>query len=346
MSRRLLIPLIFVFVFWFGPAMLGLITDWLWFADLGFLPVYRTRLLTQGGLFALGSAVSLGLILGGALLADRLSRRAVGHVEFASSAQIRAMEPTFRLAVLGGGLFLALMTAGTLAGHWSEVLQFLRPTAFDATDPLFGRDIGFFVFSLPVYRTVQGWLVMVVVMALAASIGVYAFRILLPQLPTTLMDSQDAWAATSIRVILTRPMRAYFGQKDYQQVLVVKQLVQDLQLPLTVRVLPTVREPDGLAMSSRNMYLTSSQRAHAAVLYHALSLARRRIRAGERRAAPILRAMRRLIHRAKDARIDYLVLADAITLKPQQRLHGRVAILVAVWVGRTRLIDNLLVEVS
>ncbi len=212
MSPRLLIPLIFVFVFWFGPATLGLITDWLWFADLGFLQVYRTRLLAQGGLFALGSAVSLGLILGGALLADRLSRRAVGHVEFANSAQIRAMEPTFRLAVLGGGLFLALMTAGTLAGHWSEVLQFLRPTAFDATDPLFGRDIGFFVFSLPVYRIVQGWLVTVVVMALAAAIGVYAFRTLLPQLPTTLMDSQDAWAATSIRVILTRPMRAHlFG---------------------------------------------------------------------------------------------------------------------------------------
>ena len=154
--------------------------------------------------------------------------------------------------------------------------------------------------------------------------------------------------ATVVTILcaLTRPMRAYFGQKDYQQVLVVKQLVQDLQLPLTVRVLPTVREPDGLAMSSRNRYLTSSQRAHAAVLYHALGLARRRIRAGERRAAPILRAMRRLIRGTADARIDYVALVDAATLEPQARLHGRVAILVAVWVGRTRLIDNLLVEVS
>lgn len=150
----------------------------------------------------------------------------------------------------------------------------------------------------------------------------------------------------TILLALTRPTRAYFGQKDYQQVLIVKQLVHDVQLPLTVRVLPTVREPDGVAMSSRNASLTSSQRAHAAVLYRALRLAQAQIRAGERRAAPILRAMRHLIHRAKDARIDYVALVDAATLEPQERLHGRVAILVAVWVGRTRLIDNLLVDVS
>ncbi|MGH2404331.1 MAG: UPF0182 family protein, partial [bacterium] len=212
MSRRLWILLLFLFVFWLGPATLGPLTDWLWFADLGFLDVYRTRLLTQGMLFLSGGAVSVGLILGSAFLAERLSRRAVGNIEFQGGAAVRGMESTFRLVVLGGGLSLALMTAGTLAGHWSEVLQFLRPTAFDATDPLFGRDIGFFVFSLPVYSIVQGWLVTVVVMALAASIGVYAFRILLPHLPTTLMDSQDAWAATSIRVIVTRPMRAHlFG---------------------------------------------------------------------------------------------------------------------------------------
>jgi pantoate--beta-alanine ligase len=145
---------------------------------------------------------------------------------------------------------------------------------------------------------------------------------------------------------LTRPARAYFGQKDYQQVLVVRQLVRDLKLPLAVRMLPTVREPGGLAMSSRNASLTPSQRAHAAVLYQALRLARASIRAGERRAAPILRAMRRLIRGAPGVRIDYVALADAATLEPQGRLHGRVAILVAAWVGRTRLIDNLLVDVS
>ena len=154
--------------------------------------------------------------------------------------------------------------------------------------------------------------------------------------------------ATVVMILfaLTRPSRAYFGQKDYQQVLIVKRLVRDLKLPPAVRMLPTVRQPDGVAMSSRNASLTSSQRAHATVLSRALRLARARIRAGERRAAPILRAMRRLIRGTADARIDYVALVDAATLEPQARLHGRVAILVAVWVGRTRLIDNLLVEVS
>jgi pantoate--beta-alanine ligase len=145
---------------------------------------------------------------------------------------------------------------------------------------------------------------------------------------------------------VTRPSHAYFGQKDYQQVLVVKQLARDVRLPLTVHMLPTVREPDGLAMSSRNTSLTPSQRAQATVLYRALRAARARIRSGERRAGPLLQQMRRLIHRARDARVDYAAIVDAGTLAPQARLRGRVAILLAVWIGRTRLIDNFLVDVS
>ena len=119
---------------------------------------------------------------------------------------------------------------------------------------------------------------------------------------------------------LTRPTTAYVGQKDYQQALVIQRLVRDLRLPLTVRVLPTVREPDGLAMSSRNAYLSASQRRQAAALFQALRAAR--------------------------ARIEYAALVDAKTLEPQHCLRGRVAILLAVWIGRTRLIDNLLVDVS
>ncbi|MBI2496179.1 MAG: pantoate--beta-alanine ligase, partial [Candidatus Omnitrophica bacterium] len=144
---------------------------------------------------------------------------------------------------------------------------------------------------------------------------------------------------------VTRPTNAYFGQKDYQQALIVRRLVRDLQLPLKVHVLPTVREPDGVAMSSRNAYLTSAQREQAAVLPRALRAARARILAGERRARSILSRVRRLIRQATDARIDYAAIADARTLEPQPRLHGRVAILLAVWIGRTRLIDNLLVDV-
>lgn len=150
----------------------------------------------------------------------------------------------------------------------------------------------------------------------------------------------------TLLIELTRPANAYVGQKDYQQALIVERLVRDLRLSPTLHVLPTVREPDGLAMSSRNAYLTPAQRWQAAVLYRALRAARARIRAGERRAPPLLQAMRRLIRRARDARIDYAAMVDAATLEPQRRLRGRVAILLAVWIGPTRLIDNLLVDVS
>ncbi len=144
---------------------------------------------------------------------------------------------------------------------------------------------------------------------------------------------------------LTRPTIAYFGQKDVQQVRIIQQLVQDLQWPMTVRVLPIVREPDGLAMSSRNVYLSAVEREQARVLSQALEVAATRIRLGERKAEPLIDAMRRLISEAPSARIDYVAIADAKTLEPCWRLRGRVVLLLAIWIGRTRLIDNLLVDV-
>ena len=153
--------------------------------------------------------------------------------------------------------------------------------------------------------------------------------------------------ATVVAILfeLTHPRVAYFGQKDYQQVLVVQRLVRDLRLPLKVRMLPTVREPDGLAMSSRNAYLSAAEREQATVLYQALSATRERIRAGKRHAAALIEEMRRLISAAPSARIDYVTIVDAKNLAPVWRLHGRVVLLVAVWIGRTRLIDNFLVDV-
>lgn len=145
---------------------------------------------------------------------------------------------------------------------------------------------------------------------------------------------------------ITRPAAAYVGQKDYQQALIIQRLVRDLCLPLAVRILPTVRERDGLAMSSRNAYLSRAECGQATVLFQALDAARARIRSGERRAAPILVEMRRLIRRMEDARLDYAAITDAATLEPLRRLRGKVAILLAVRIGRTRLIDNLLVAVS
>ena len=154
--------------------------------------------------------------------------------------------------------------------------------------------------------------------------------------------------ATVVTVLfgLTRPTDAYFGQKDYQQALIVRQLVRDLRLPVRIHMLPTVREPDGLAMSSRNASLTPRHRRQAAVLIQALRRARARIRAGERRPAAVLQGMRRLIIAQPDARLEYAAIADAATLEPVRRLRGRVVILLAVQIGRTRLIDNLLVDVS
>ena len=145
---------------------------------------------------------------------------------------------------------------------------------------------------------------------------------------------------------LTNPTVAYFGQKDYQQTLIVRQLVEDLKLPVRLRMLPTVRESDGLALSSRNQYLDLLQRRRATILYRALCAARVRIHQGERRGAPVMRQMQQLISSTHGVRLDYAAAVDAKTLKPLVRLNGRVALLVGAWVGRTRLIDNLLVEVS
>ncbi|MBI2094003.1 MAG: pantoate--beta-alanine ligase [Candidatus Omnitrophica bacterium] len=143
----------------------------------------------------------------------------------------------------------------------------------------------------------------------------------------------------------TQPTRAYFGQKDYQQALVIQRLVQDMRWPIKVSILPTIREADGLAMSSRNVYLKSNQRQQAASIYTALRTALERIRMGERNAAVLTDSVRRMLLENADLRIDYVALVDAKTLEPVWKLHGRVAILVAVWVGKTRLIDNLLVDV-
>ena len=145
---------------------------------------------------------------------------------------------------------------------------------------------------------------------------------------------------------LAQPTAAYFGQKDYQQCLIVQRMVRDLDLPTAIRMLPTIREPDGLAMSSRNRYLSREERVQAGVLFRSLRLARAMIRGGERRADRIQAAMRRLIEEAPAARVDYIGLTDAQTLEPLARLRGQVAIVLAVRIGTTRLIDNALVRVG
>ncbi|KRT77593.1 MAG: hypothetical protein XU14_C0009G0022 [Armatimonadetes bacterium CSP1-3] len=209
MNRRMIIFLVLVLI-WGGPKALGILTDWLWFTDLGFAGVYRTRLLAQVTLFILGAAGGLGLVWGSAVLATRLSRQAIGAPHLIGSGLLN--ERQFAVTVAGGSLVVGFMLAAGFSGQWDQILRFLRPTAFGAADPLFGRDIAFFVFALPVYRFLQGWLLTVVLLALLAGIAVYAFRLVLPQLPTRTDEETEPWSPASLRLVLSRPMKAHlFG---------------------------------------------------------------------------------------------------------------------------------------
>lgn len=144
---------------------------------------------------------------------------------------------------------------------------------------------------------------------------------------------------------LVSPHKAYFGQKDAQQALVLKKMVLDLNMDLDLVILPTVREPDGLAMSSRNKYLTSEERKEAPVLYRSLLIARELIRHGERDPQVIRKNMEDLIRSARGAVVDYLEIVDTEELKPLELIKGQCLIAVAVKFGATRLIDNIFVEV-
>jgi pantoate--beta-alanine ligase len=140
---------------------------------------------------------------------------------------------------------------------------------------------------------------------------------------------------------LIRPDRAFFGQKDYQQVVVVKQMVRDLDLPIQIVCCPTVREVDGLAFSSRNRLLSDPDRQAAGALFAALTAARALVRKGERSATKVRQAMIREIKRESLAHLDYAVVADPATLVPLRVVKDRVVLLLAVWIGDTRLIDNM-----
>ncbi len=138
--------------------------------------------------------------------------------------------------------------------------------------------------------------------------------------------------------------RAYFGEKDYQQLLVIEQMVRDLRLPLEIVPEPTVREQDGLAMSSRNRYLAPEEREAATVLYRALSEAGETVKSGERAPAALLAGVREAIEAEPLVRLQYVELRDAETLAGVRRVEGRSVLAVAAFVGKARLIDNVVLE--
>jgi pantoate--beta-alanine ligase len=141
------------------------------------------------------------------------------------------------------------------------------------------------------------------------------------------------------------PDRAYFGQKDYQQAVVIQKMVADLHMPVEVVICPTVREADGLAMSSRNAYLSPEERQAALVLSQALRLAAARLAEGERQGKRLEATLRAYITQEPQARLDYVAVCDPHTLQAVEELAGTALVALAVYIGKTRLIDNALLTI-
>ena len=141
---------------------------------------------------------------------------------------------------------------------------------------------------------------------------------------------------------IAQPGRAYLGEKDAQQLAVIRRLVTDLNVPITIVPVPTVREPDGLALSSRNRGLSADERRVAPVLYEALRDARQRIAAGDSDAAHVRQMAADIVERRQGVTLEYLELVDPDGMQPVGMVDGPVVAAGAIWIGSTRLIDNML----
>ncbi len=141
---------------------------------------------------------------------------------------------------------------------------------------------------------------------------------------------------------IVQPDIAYFGEKDAQQFAVIRRMVADLNLPVVIRLVPTVREPDGLALSSRNQLLSPEERQVAIVLYQGLQAAAQAIARGERNAATLAKQVRAVFEKQPLIRLEYFEIVDPEEMQPVEKITGPVRIAGAIWVGTTRLIDNVL----
>jgi pantoate--beta-alanine ligase len=143
---------------------------------------------------------------------------------------------------------------------------------------------------------------------------------------------------------ICRPHVVYFGMKDYQQALIIRRMVVDLNCDIDVRTCPTIREEDGLAMSSRNVYLGPKQRKDASYIYKSLLYAKRMIDDGETSSTRVISEVRRILRKIKGSRVDYIQIINQDTLEPVREIKGKTLIAVAIRVGKARLIDNLLIQ--
>jgi len=144
---------------------------------------------------------------------------------------------------------------------------------------------------------------------------------------------------------IIKPDIAYFGQKDAQQAIVIKKMAGDLNMGVEIKIMPTIREPDGLAMSSRNVYLSPDERKNAVTLYESLKRAESLVKSGERDAKKITRMIEESIKRVPAAKIDYISITDTLRLKEISKVSGETLMALAVFIGKTRLIDNIIVKV-
>jgi len=143
---------------------------------------------------------------------------------------------------------------------------------------------------------------------------------------------------------IVAPDAAFFGQKDAQQAIVIKRMVADLNMPLEIIICPTVRQPDGLAVSSRNKYLTEQQRKDATNIYKSLQKCKEMIDAGFTDTKGIINQMSRILKRASPIEIEYVSMVDAETLQAIDKVAGKILAAVAVRIGSARLIDNIIVD--
>jgi len=143
---------------------------------------------------------------------------------------------------------------------------------------------------------------------------------------------------------IINPDIAYFGQKDAQQSIIIKKMVEDLKFAVKIKIIPTIREKDGLALSSRNAYLHKGQRRDALVLYQALTLAKNLIRQGKIDSSEVIGKMKELINKKKSANIQYVAIVDPKDLLPVDKIRDKVLVALSVWIGKTRLIDNIIID--